>query len=208
MHFFQFIFPAVKMFEWMNDHFNRKLFEPLNGESHTTKQGAGDGYVSFSKIQMQTIVFSGSKQLSNSGSNAKETTRYTSAKIKGRDWTCLSICAPDDWLTHFNIHVKWLPSYILIFINSSSPDSKHNNIADREVRIIEFQTYESTYSRYILVINYCSLLCEKKRKQKDLHLRVTLNLLYYATFSQSVNTIPLSDPALPQIQYSRKRGLD
>ena len=32
-----------------------------------------------------------------------------------------------------------------------------------------FQTYESTYSRYTLVINYCSLLCEKKRKQKDLH---------------------------------------
>ena len=129
-------------------------------------------------------------------------------KFKGRDWTCLSICAPDDWLTHLNIHVKWLLSYILIFINSSSPDSIHNSIADREVRIIEFQTYESTYSRYILVINYCSLLCEKKRKQKDLHLRVTLNRHYYATFSQSVNTIPLSDPALPQIQYSRKRGFD
>ena len=67
----------------MNDHFNRKLFEPLNGESRTTKQGAGDGYVSHdSKSQMQTVVFSGSKQLSNSGSNAKETTRYTSAKIQ------------------------------------------------------------------------------------------------------------------------------
>lgn len=70
----------------MNDHFNRKLFEPLNGESHTTKQGAGDGYVSFLKIQMQTIVFSGSKQLSNSSNNAKETTRYTSAKFQRERW--------------------------------------------------------------------------------------------------------------------------
>ena len=43
----------------MNDHVNRKPFEPLNGESHTTKQGARDGYVRYSKIQMQTIVFSG-----------------------------------------------------------------------------------------------------------------------------------------------------
>ena len=28
------------------------------------------------------------------------------------------------------------------------------------------------------LLNYCSLLCEKKRKQKDLHLRVTLNRHY------------------------------
>lgn len=98
MHFSQFIFPAVKMFEWMNDHFNRKLFELLNGESHTTKQGAGDGYVSFSKIQMQTVVFSGSKQLSNSGSNAKETTRYTSAKFQRERWDLfVYLCAR--WLT-------------------------------------------------------------------------------------------------------------
>lgn len=62
--------------------------------------------------------------------------------------------------------------------------------------------------RALTVVIFWSLTTEKKRKQKDLHLRVTLNRLYYATFSQSVNTIPLSDPALPQIQYSRKRGLD
>ena len=116
MHFFQFIFPAVKMFEWMNDHFNRKLFEPLNGESHTTKQGAGDGYVSFLKIQMQTIVFSGSKQLSNSGSNAKETTRYTSAKFQRERWDLfvLFVRQMTDWLIWIYMSNDYCHTYLYL----------------------------------------------------------------------------------------------
>ena len=65
----------------MNDHVNRKPFEPLNGESHTTKQDGGDGYVSYSKIQMQIPW----KRLV-----------IPELNFKGRDGTCLSICAPDD----------------------------------------------------------------------------------------------------------------
>ena len=51
-------FSGVKLFEWINDHFNRKPLEPLNRESRTIKQGAEDGQVRYSKIQMQTTVLS------------------------------------------------------------------------------------------------------------------------------------------------------